>query len=263
MKTAKTIITLIILSFILASCTSDEQKALNYVKEEILPEEAIEQYLMLFAARENNNVFWGNVEVHLNSVIKSITVSKQSYRIELTGGWGHYSKIGYSSDYWTFGSRHGEIDSQKILESIRQKVTETIEIKNEDNLYEDILNYDLYDLGDWYNAVLFESAATYINERKGDAKGYYDHFRYEWLTKSEDQQNDFIDALASFLAFHAFEFVKSKDFKLIDAQGVKIGEDTFKVTYLLEPQLKIVFDVSKVGDTFCCDNIIVDGSIGN
>ena len=264
MKTLKTIFTLIIFILVLSSCASDEKKALNYVKTEVLPEESINTYLIAYTAQKYNDSFWENLAVYLNNILRPNQFSKRLNNLSLSGGWGNYNKYGYSEDVFIIVNRYGEIDSEKILQTICQTVTEAISKKDEDNTDVPPIDWGLWGEFDWYNVVILECTdKTYIRENRDEwyNSRNYEQYRYEWMAKSEYERSEFIDELASFLVSNAIDWVKDKGFKIIDAQGIKIGENKYEVIYLLEPKLKIVFDITKVGETFCCDNINVEGAI--
>jgi len=283
MKTAKTIITIIILSFILASCTSDEKKALNFIKTEVLPEEEIENYLMRYNAGIVNSEFWEDLEIYLNSICSPCF--DNAHNIYLPYGWGNYYEIGkstYCADYWTFNGRYGYYDSEKILHLIYDQVNEkialviegdSIEYYGNDEFYNNHDNeLSSYEDDDIKNAVLLEAVnfrgfLTPVWDKRVKMLGLEDTretremFKYKWTTRNSKQQRNFIFSLSGRILSKAVCMVRSNEFKLVDAQGIKTGENTFKVTYLLEPKLKMVFDVTKVGNTFCCDHVNVDGTI--
>ena len=263
-KALKTILTLIIVSFVLSSCASNENKALNYVTIQVLPKDSINTFLIAYTAQKYNNSFWENLESYINSILSTNPFNKRLHSLNLSGGWGNYNKQGYSEDKFTTGSRYGETDSFKILQTIYQTVTEAISEKDENNTEVPPLGWGLWDEFDWYNSVILECTnKTYIIDNRDEwyNSRNYKKYKYEWVAKSDDERSEFIDELASFLVSSAIDWVNENEFKIIDAQGIKIDENKYKVIYLLEPKLKIVFNITKVGDTFCCDNINVEGEI--
>ena len=270
-----------IIPFLLASCASDEQKALDYVKTEVLPEKAIQRYLMRYNAKNVNTAFWEDLREYLNSVCSPC--DKHSYIINLPNG--DYYQIGssrHSLDYWSFDSRYGYYDSEKILQLIYNQVNENIKAAIENDSIEYYGSTDFSDSPEYefasyddnvvkdavlYEAVNFRGFFTPVWDNKvkklgiEDSRENRERYQYNWTAKSPKQQQDFVFSLAGHILSTAVCMVYSNEFKLVDTQGEKSGENSFKVTYLLEPKLKIVFDVTKVGKTFTCDNIIVDGSI--
>ena len=285
MKTTKTIntfITLVVLSVFFVSCVSDEQKALNYIKTEVLPEESIENYLMAYNAEHYNIEFWKNLGAYLDNVCDPNRYVNNAYDISLSHGYGHYYTLPYSGDrrsldYWTYGSRHGYVDSQKILQSICEQVSETVMTVVKSDTVERFEcgsgEFDSYAyIETVYDAVLYEavnfrgfhtSAWTDRIKMEGieNTSENIEKYKYEWTAKTPKQQHDFIVSLSRYLVRNARAMVRSNEFKLVDTQSIKTGETTYQVVYLLEPKLKIVFDVSKIGNTFSCDKLNVDGDI--
>lgn len=272
MKTFRFLFTIMV-CLILASCASDEQKALNYVKTEVMPTDSVEHYLIAYTIQKQNTEFWDNLAAYFGNALRNgkqytdallCNTNAIYYDVSWPDGWGHRDKHGYKLDIWV--SNSGEFDSDKILQEIHSAVSDAITGKNEYNTESSPLGWGSYDEFDWYNLVLMEcvkKSLWYIKEELGEAYSYDDwkKHEYDWTTKNIDERNSFIDDLASFIAYYSIESVKEKKYKLIDAQGIKTGENNFKITYLLEPKIKIMFDITKVGKTFTCDNIAVEGSI--
>ena len=130
---------------------------------------------------------------------------------------GDLGKSRVSNDKWTFGRVYGDNDSQKIFQLIHVQVDE--ELNN--IVSEGIKDFDFEEaLSDsdfnWYNRVLRETA-----ELTG--------FTYEWTGKSPEDQKAFIKELSRYLLSKAVNVVKEKGCKLIDAQGLKSGENQFEV----------------------------------
>ena len=281
MKTINTFITLVILSVFFTACVNDEQKALNYIKTEVLPEESIENYLLTYNVKNYCNEFWNNLGTYLNNVCGPNPNGDKACKIYLNYGYGHYYTLPSSGDrrcvdWWTFGNRHGFLDSQKILQSIHDQVSETITsvLKSDTiNQFESRSGeFDCYEEDMCYNAILYEA----VNFRGFHTSAWkdrmaldgientpenIDRYKYEWTVKTTKQQQDFIISLSRYLVKNARAIVRSNEYKLIDVQSIKISETNYHVIYLLKPQLKIIFDVSKVGKSFCCDAINIDGAI--
>lgn len=257
MKTVKSFF-LIIVCFILASCTSDEHKALDYVKTEVMPEEAIEQYLFAYYARVFNTQFWNNIGEYIEN-----NVTGKYHKLLPTQGYGHYDENGRREDYWEIGSANGIIDSQKILQSICDKVTSNIEQSINKSV-----NYSQIELGDktdydWYNSIIMEAAQKsplYVHKEFGEY--HFDAIAkkrsYDWLLKSEDEQNAFIENISVYIMAKAIDYVRENDFKLKDSQGIKTSETQFDVFYLLGSDVQIVFNLTKIGNTFSCKSIVVE-----
>ena len=265
----------IMICFIFASCASDEQKALSFVKTEVMPEKAIEKYLMKYNAKIVNDEFWKSLRTCLSEF--SEPCGKNYYRIYLTYGWGNERG---KNTYWTFNSSYGYLDSEKILQLINNKTKEYISLAiesdsieyyasaefgngnkffscDDNTVREEVLNEAVYFNG-FYSPVWKDMVKMLGLE---DTRETRERYVFRWTSKSAKQQQDFVISLAEYIISYAVCMINSNDFKLIDAQGVKTGENTFKVTYLLEPKLKIVFDITKVGNSFTCDNIEVEGLI--
>jgi len=269
MKNQIIIISFLCFCSILNSCTKDETKALNYVKSDVLPEMQIENYLITYKARNINDEFWNDVNLYLEEI--SYPIDNHRNGVNLPRDYCHYIEdYGFSVDYWTFGSRYGYDDSQKFLQHICDGVCKNIvrvtnDITTDYSLYKsdslsdfewsNILIRECVIIGQLYLRKWMEKNGITINEEN------WKKYQYGWRSKSDEEQNAFIESLFEHLISKARDAVKDKSYKLIDCQGVKKGENEYEVIYLLEPQLKIVFDVTKVGDTFSCDNINIEGSI--
>ena len=258
MKTFRFLFTIMV-CLILASCASDEQKALDYVKTEVMPEETIEQHLFVHYARYYNTQFWNNISDYIRN-----NVTGRFNKLLPTQGYGHYDEDGRREDYWEIGSANGKIDSQKILQSICDKVTSYIK----QSIINNPVDYSQFELGDktdydWYNSIITEAAEKspfYVHKEFGEYR--FDAIAtkrsYDWLLKSEEEQNAFIDSISVYILAKARDYVRKNDFKLKDSQAIKTSETQFEVFYLLGSDVQIVFDLTKIGNTFSCKSIVVE-----
>lgn len=267
------IVLLVLLSVLFGSCENEEQKALNYVKTEVMPEEAIEEYLMKYETKIVNNKFWETLRTYLNRVCTPCDkklCKKFLPDVIYEDEWG-------TSDYyyWTFDSPPGEYDSEKILHFIRKQVKDQISLALKSDSIENFLSFPSYswDSVDGVCSSITNEAAEFcgFSTKAWDEKVKYlgiddtkitrERYRYKWTVREFGKQVDFISSVSSFIIDNSTKIVSSNEFKLIDAQAIKAGKTIYQVVYSLKPKLKIIFDVSKVDGTFCCDTINVEGNI--
>ena len=102
-----------------------------------------------------------------------------------------------------------------------------------------------------------ENEKNIAREFAGDWGGNY----FDWTMISREKRQEIIKEYANWQIVRAREKVKLNGYKLIDKSCTTIGENSFEVRYLLEPQLEIVFPVRKVGKTFVSDGYWVEGVI--
>ena len=282
----------------LASC-SDEKKAINFVSNEVLPENEIENELIKHLTKEYCNTFPQGFYYYFNIAYLSNGRRIPKAAIKISEEYQHK----YSwSEYWTLGLQpDGKTTSEKILDTIcRSGINFVDEIfKRGDNLdsikaaplsleqqYNRLASLSIQKNGSQVYLNLYADGIISVNPEDcetpdGDLLGYelfyklpekdryidyygngrYDNYFFDWTMISRDKRQEIIREYANWQIVRALEKVKLNGYKLIDKSCTTIGENSFEVRYLLEPQLEIVFPVRKVGKTFVSDGYWVEGII--
>ena len=289
MKTLKIILFAAIAMFGFVSC-SDEKKALKFVSEEFVSDSELNDFLI----RNKIAVFKDSFEPELRYYLASIMDKKNTdfCKVYLSDEFAHHNV-----DLWEYFRHDNKVDSDRILNTILQ-LTQN---KLDSILSNDTINYDEFSSHHWtkermFNYILSQatckarSVAMDEMEQSGlfsdivknfhekysfielyDPENYeigynYDQsvnaFLYDWLVLGlKNKQWTVIEEVVCWIVSSCRDEVMSKNYKLVDKQCTTIGENQYKVTYLLDPHFEIIFTVKKIGKTFVCENYTIDGNV--
>ncbi|MCR5193729.1 MAG: hypothetical protein K6D59_10540 [Bacteroidales bacterium] len=274
MKTLKIIVFAAIALFGMAAC-SDEKKALNYVSEEVVPDSELNDFLIRYKLAMFKDDFEPELRYCLSSIIR------YSYLHSFHG----LSQVDLMKEFipegrdctWKHHKPGNSYDSDMMLNSILQLVSEKLDIilvdtttnftdytsngMSKEQLFNYILSKSVY-----WNHYLTNDEIDSIQNQLGieNTLGSSTLIRYEWYVMGvRNEQSAFIDEVVNWIVSNCRDEVMSKIYKLVDKQSITVGENQYKVTYLLEPQLEINFSVKKIGKTFVCENYSIEGNVFN
>ncbi len=258
MKTLKIIVFAVIAMFGFASC-SDEKKVLNFVSEEVVADNKLNDFLIRNNILEYMvNYFKPELEYHLSLIRKGNNVS-------LPREYAHFMDEWY---YYHPGDKYdSDIIINSIIHSISERVSEIVEDttidlgtftsngRSKDDLNNCIISLSVHHY-EWLmgnsDSLLALQGLKYSDET-------IPLVCYDWLVLGLlDQQEDFINKVVSWIISKCYNDMMSKNYKLVDKQCITVGENKYEVTYLFDPLLKLSFDISKVGKTFVVDYMRVE-----
>ena len=299
MKTIKFIAMAATMLLGLASC-SDEKKAINFVSKEVLPEKEIENELIKYLTKEYCSIFpkgfyyYFNIDYLSNGGRSSgacIKISEdyqhkyhrnESWRLGLQPN-GHTTSekildticrngLLFINETFKRGDNLDSVIAMPLsLEQQYNKLASIAIHKDDDQVVCDLYANGIISINPEefraYNGLDPFALWGKLSEKERNTareltNGYSDgYYMFDWTMISRDKQQEIIKEYANWQIVRAREKVKQNDYKLIDKSCTTIGENSFEVRYLLEPQLEIVFPVRKVGKTFVSDGYWVEGNI--
>ncbi len=274
MKTLKIIIFTAVAMSCLASC-SDEKKALNYVSEELVSDSELNDFLIRYKIAMFKDDFESELRYYLSTITR-FSILYQYYGLSEVNLMKEFIPDGREGrSTWKYHKSGNSYDSDLMLNSILQLISEKLDIILVDKITnftnytsngmskEQLFNYILSKAVYW-NIYLTNDETDSIQKQLGIEDAWENYFliRYEWsILGVRNQQAAFIDEVVNWIVSNCRDEVMSKNYKLVDKQSITVGENQYKVTYLLEPQLEINFSIKKIGKTFVCEDYTIYGNV--
>lgn len=290
MKTFKLITIAAAMLLGLESC-SDEQKALDFVSKEVMPEEKIENELIQRLAKAWGNNFKTYFDDYFHIDYKSNGRYESRFFITISEEFRHEIPFWGNANVYELGVPPYGNTSEKIISTICSEGINYLDKTFESGNNLDSITATPLSGEQQMNRLASLAVETDYNQRKLDmftdgviqtkpvkvayhyewkplndeelqrARELDKKYEYEWTRMDEEKQREIIEDYAKWLIVVARDNVKQFNYKLVDKSSKTTGEDSYEVRYLLDPPLEIVFPVRKVGKTFVSDGYWIDGSI--
>lgn len=247
--------------------------------EELVSDSELTDFLIKNKILMFKDSFEPELRYYLNSITRfsGIYYANNIHYVCIMDEFTESERRGLFSNNWKHHKPGNSYDSDMMLNSILKMVSErldsilTAEATNfaiytsngmsQERLFNYILSKAVY-----WNNDLTKNEIDSIQNQLGLEDTWANNFliRYDWFVMGvQNQQSAFIDEVVNWIISNCRDEVMSKNYKLVDKQSITVGENLYKVTYLLEPQLEINFSVKKIGKTFVCENYSIDGNVFN